>query len=60
MMFYLVQRTDCSRFKLARDVDPAYGIAFDKARKAGVEVVCYDTKITTQGVTLGAPVTVLD
>ena len=53
VMFYLVQRTDCARLKLARDLDPAYGAAFDRARRAGVEVLCHGARITTSGVTLG-------
>lgn len=57
VMLYLVQRTDCARFALARDLDPGYGAAFDAARDAGVEVLCYGTEITTGGVDLGVPVT---
>ena len=53
VMFYLVQRTDCARFALARDLDPAYALTFDRARQAGVEVMCYGTRISTEGVTLG-------
>lgn len=56
VMLYVVQRTDCTRFALARDLDPGYGRAFDKARAAGVEVICCDTEITTDGVMLGKPV----
>lgn len=52
VMFYLVQRTDCSRMRLATDLDPNYGRAFRLARQAGVEVICYDTSITVDGVTL--------
>ena len=58
VMFYLVQRDDCTRFDLARDLDPAYGTAFDAARAAGVEVLCYDTVITTDGVSLGKPIAI--
>jgi len=50
IMLYLVQRTDCTRFRLADDVDPAYAAAFDLATNAGVEVLCYDTEISTAGV----------
>jgi sugar fermentation stimulation protein A len=60
MMFYLIQRTDCAGFALARDLDPDYGAAFDRARAAGVEVICYDTVITTDGVTLGRPISILE
>ncbi len=59
VMLYLVQRTDCARFDLARDLDPAYGVAFDRARAAGVEAICYGTQISREGVTLGAPLPVV-
>ncbi len=52
VMLYLVQRTDCARFALAGDIDPAYARAFDAAE--GVEVLVYGTRIDTRGVTLGA------
>jgi sugar fermentation stimulation protein A len=54
VMLYLVQRTDCARFRLAGDLDPAYARAFDAARAAGVEMLCHGTRITHEGVTLGA------
>lgn len=60
VMLYLVQRTDCARFALARDLDPAYGQAFDRARDAGVEVVCVDTVISTRGVSLGKAIDVVE
>ena len=52
VMLYVVQRSDCARFRLASDLDPAYAAAFDAARAAGVEVLCHATDITTQGVSL--------
>lgn len=55
IMLYLVQRSDCDRFNLARDIDPTYAAAFAKARAAGVGVLCYDTQISPQGVLLGKP-----
>ncbi|NSX54595.1 DNA/RNA nuclease SfsA [Parasulfitobacter algicola] len=53
VMLYLVQRTDCARFKLAPDLDPGYALAFDKARAAGVQMLCYDTRIDVTSVRLG-------
>ena len=53
VMFYLVQRTDCDQFRLAADIDPDYGQAYSAAMTAGVEVLCYDTVISTTGVWLG-------
>ena len=55
-MLYLVQRTDCTRFRLAADLDPAYARAVAAAREAGVEMLCYGTTITTEGVWLDAPI----
>ncbi|MEM0947522.1 MAG: DNA/RNA nuclease SfsA [Pseudomonadota bacterium] len=52
-MLYLVQRTDCARMKLATDLDPAYAVAFARARDAGVEMLCYGTQIDRTGVWMG-------
>ncbi|GFE48965.1 sugar fermentation stimulation protein [Roseobacter cerasinus] len=52
IMLYLVQRTDCTRFTLAADIDPAYDATFRSARDQGVETLCYGTIITQQGVDL--------
>lgn len=59
VMLYLIQRTDCDRFDLARGIDPTYGAAFDTALAAGVEVLCFDTVITPKGVNLGTPIKVV-
>ncbi len=55
MLLYLVQRTDCSRLDVARDIDPAYAQAFEAARAAGLEVLAYGTKITPEAVEVAAP-----
>ena len=55
VMFYLVQRTDCSALTLAGDIDPAYRAAFDRARAAGVEVLAQACQISPQAITLGEP-----
>ena len=49
-MFYLVQRGDTERVMIARDIDPVYGEALDRARKAGVEVVAYGCEVTAEGI----------
>ncbi len=54
VMLYLIQRTDCARFRLASDIDPAYAAAASAAREASVETLCYGTKIDRTGVTLGS------
>ena len=54
-MVYVVQRGDCDRFALARDIDPAYVQAMTLARSAGVEALCYTCAVTTDGISLAAP-----
>ena len=51
-ILYLIQRQDCKTFKIAKDIDKNYKIAFDKAVDAGVKILCYDCKITHEGVRL--------
>jgi len=48
VMMYLVQRDDSLSFNLARDIDPEYGIAYDAAIKAGVEILGYTCQITPE------------
>jgi sugar fermentation stimulation protein A len=55
VMLYLVQRTDCARFTLAADIDPAYAAAFEEASAQGVERLVYGTQITPDGVEIGQP-----
>ncbi|MFW8594167.1 DNA/RNA nuclease SfsA [Cribrihabitans neustonicus] len=50
MMLYLVQRTDCDRFALAADIDPAYAAGFEAAAAAGVERLVLCTRITPESV----------
>ncbi|MGI9370763.1 MAG: DNA/RNA nuclease SfsA [Ruegeria sp.] len=50
IMLYLVQRTDCDRFALAADIDPAYAAAFETAQAQGVERLVCGTRISPEGV----------
>ena len=56
VMLYLVQRTDCASFRLARDIDPEYGAAYDAAMAAGVEAIAYRCRLSPQEITLDGPV----
>ncbi len=53
VMFYLVQRQDCSRFSLASDIDPGYEKAFREALAQGVEALCYDCEVRPDGIEIG-------
>ncbi|MEW2919051.1 DNA/RNA nuclease SfsA [Ruegeria sp. ANG10] len=53
IMLYLVQRTDCDRFALAADIDPAYAAAFEVAQTQGVERLIYGTRIAPDEIAVG-------
>lgn len=57
ILLYLVQRNDAVRFSVAGDIDPAYQGAVTKAKAAGVEILCYSTKITIGGISLDKIIT---
>jgi len=52
VMVYLVHRADSTDFTLAREIDPAYAAAFDRARDAGVEMLVYGCRVTPEEVTV--------
>jgi sugar fermentation stimulation protein A len=45
VMVFLIQRAEATRLAFARDIDPNYGAAFDKARAAGVEAVALRCRV---------------
>ncbi len=60
VMLYLVQRTDCTHFRLAADIDPAYARAFSAARAGGVEALCYTCRISTSEIFLDQAIEIID
>ncbi|WMS45080.1 DNA/RNA nuclease SfsA [Acuticoccus sp. MNP-M23] len=60
MMVYLIQRGDVSSFRLAREIDPAYGAAFDRAVAAGVSMVALRCTVTPEGIGDAEAVPVLE
>ena len=60
VMLFLIQIGSARRFKLARDIDPAYGAAFDAARAMGVEVLAYRCGITCEGIEVVEPVPIAE
>ncbi|MGH6927199.1 MAG: DNA/RNA nuclease SfsA [Dongiaceae bacterium] len=55
VMLYVVQRTDCRRFAIAADIDPAYGAALKRAMAAGVEAISYSCTIEMTGIGVAEP-----
>lgn len=58
VMLFLVQRGDCSRFRIAGDCDPGYAAGFIEARNAGVEALCYACRVTEAGIALDRPLSI--
>lgn len=51
-MIYLIQREDCDKFKIAKDIDKNYYQSFNKAINSGVKIASYDCKISTTEILL--------
>jgi len=59
VQLYVIQIPSADRFAMARDIDPAYGAAFDRARAAGVEVLAWRCAVTLEGIDIAAPVPIV-
>ena len=55
-ILYLVQRSDCTSFKIADDIDQDYKFALDDAKKFGVKVLCYDCKLSNEEIKLNSKI----
>lgn len=52
VMLYIVQRSDVSSFGPAKDIDPDYAKALQKAHEKGVEILVYQAKVTPKKISL--------
>lgn len=55
VMVYLVQRADCTHFRVAADIDPAYADALRRACESGVEAVCWSCRMSPEAIELDRP-----
>lgn len=55
VMLYLVQRADCTHFRTAADLDPAYDAGLRRALESGVEALCWSCMITPESIELDRP-----
>ena len=51
-LLYVIQRNDCMKFDLAKDIDPNYCELLKKAVKKNLNILCYDCKFLTKGIKL--------
>src|SRR5579863_5498285 len=59
VLLFVIQIPSAERFSVARDVDPGYAAAFDRARALGVEVLAWRCKVTLDGIEIAAPVPIV-
>jgi sugar fermentation stimulation protein A len=60
VMLFLIQIGSATRFSLARDIDPRYGAAFDRARTRGVEAIAWRCQISCEGIEIEGPVPIVE
>jgi sugar fermentation stimulation protein A len=51
-IIYVIQREDCSKFTIAKDIDPEYYKLLTLAKKKNVKILCYDCKFSAKGIKL--------
>ena len=51
-ILYVIQRDDCKKFALDKDIDPEYCELLVKAVKKKLNVICYDCKFSAKGIKL--------
>lgn len=59
VLLFVIQIPSAERFSIARDIDPGYAAAFDRARALGVEVLAWRCKVTLDGIEIAAPVPIV-
>jgi sugar fermentation stimulation protein A len=59
-MLFVIQIGSTERFSLARDIDPAYGAAFDRARNMDVAALAWKCAIAREGIEVAEQVPIVD
>ena len=49
---FIIQREDCKKFVIAKDIDPIYYSLLSKAVKKKLNILCYDCKFSLKGIKL--------
>ncbi len=60
LMLFVIQIGSTQQFSLARDIDSAYGKAFDRARERGVAAIAWKCAIAREGIEVAEPVPIAD
>jgi sugar fermentation stimulation protein A len=60
VMLFLVQIASAERFALARDIDPIYGMQFDRARAQGVEALARRCRLSRDAIEVAEAIAIID
>lgn len=55
VMLFVVQRSHCDSFSIAKEIDPQYLVEINRAKEAGVEVFVYACKLSADEVFISHP-----
>ena len=58
-LLFVIQREDCKKFEIAKDIDIEYANALKKAIKHNVKILCYDCKFSSKGIILNKEINFL-
>ena len=51
-LLFIIQRDDCNKLNLAKDIDPEYCKLLIKSVKKNLKILCYDCKFSPKGIKL--------
>ena len=51
-LLFVIQREDCNKFEIAKDIDIEYSKSLINAIKHKVKILCYDCKFSSKGIVL--------
>jgi len=58
-LLFLIQRPDCTAFRVAGDIDAAYAAALATTDRSKVRILAYDCAVSPDGILLRKPLTIL-
>jgi sugar fermentation stimulation protein A len=59
VLLFVIQIPSADRFAVAGDIDPAYAVAFERARARGVEMLAWRCKVDVGGIEIVQPVPIV-
>ena len=58
-LMFVIQRDDCDRFSIAKDIDPKYADLLSYAIKKKLNILCYDCKFSSKGIKLNKQIKII-